>query len=80
MFQLADACLRELKEETGLDISISNCLNGAMSTLALWEASSFNSFSIIKVPEMFGQCLLCLGTVGYECSLQTVCLLKFTQE
>lgn len=36
--QFADACLRELKEETGLDISTANCLTDTLSTLALWES------------------------------------------
>jgi len=39
LFQLAEACLRELKEETGLNVSLADCANQTISTLALWEAS-----------------------------------------
>jgi 8-oxo-dGTP pyrophosphatase MutT (NUDIX family) len=41
--QLFEAMLRELKEETGLCLSMAECEKGTMSQLALWEVSSFYS-------------------------------------
>jgi len=47
VFQLAEACFRELNEETGLNISLSDCMNQTVSTLALWEVSfHFASFQL----------------------------------
>jgi len=62
VFQLAEACLRELKEETGLDISLADCFNHAVSTLALWEASRLHSVFVHNVRKLLK--FLALSAMG----------------
>ena len=37
ILQIETAALRELKEETGLDITVDNCVDNAIPVIALWE-------------------------------------------
>ncbi|KAI0217130.1 Nucleoside diphosphate-linked moiety X motif 17 [Lamellibrachia satsuma] len=47
---LETAALRELKEETGLDISLDNCVDNAMPIIALWE-SAFPAMLSVGLPK-----------------------------
>ena len=37
MLQIESAALRELKEETGLDITVDDCVDEEIPVIALWE-------------------------------------------
>ena len=42
LFQLSQAGLRELEEETGLHLTTDMCENGRVTPLALWEVREHN--------------------------------------